>query len=360
VEFVQSVIHDITRRWQSEQRNQAHDAMLEMIARDADLTDILTALVRHIESEDKTSLCSIMLADMEGKHLLTGAAPSLPAFYNQAVNGIEIGVGFGSCGTAAALGERMVVEDVTTHAYWKPYAKLAQEAGLRACWSEPVLSSKGKVLGTFAIYHTEPKCPQAADFERIVFATNLAAIAIENRFTHEELERRAYTDYLTGLANRRHFLELAENELARTVRYGKEMSMLMLDLDHFKQVNDTFGHQVGDLVLKRLAELCRTTLRDVDIVGRIGGEEFAVLLPETGNQQAMDAAERLRATIAAAHVTLGSGLPVRFSASFGVTTLQEKDINIDILLNQADQALYRAKNEGRNCVRLYSAGNDDR
>jgi diguanylate cyclase (GGDEF)-like protein len=222
--------------------------------------------------------------------------------------------------------------------------------------SVPLLSSKGKVLGTFAIYHTEPKSPQTEDIERIAFAANLAAIAIENRAVHEELERRAYTDYLTGLSNRRHFLEKAESELTRTMRYGRELSILMLDLDHFKQVNDTYGHKVGDLVLKKLSEVCRTALRDADIIGRIGDEEFAVLFPETGDQSAMETAERLRASIAAAQVTLDGGLPLRFTASLGVTTLRDKDANIDMLLNQADQALYRAKNEGRNRVCVYLAG----
>jgi diguanylate cyclase (GGDEF)-like protein len=167
------------------------------------------------------------------------------------------------------------------------------------------------------------------------------------------LEQRAYTDYLTGLANRRYFLEQAENELARTLRYGRELSILMLDVDRFKQVNDTYGHKVGDLVLQKLSEVFRTTLRDVDIIGRVGGEEFALLLPETGVEQAMQAAERLRTAIASAHVTLDGGLPLRFTASFGVTNLREKDVNIDVLLNQADQALYRAKNGGRNRVCMY-------
>jgi diguanylate cyclase (GGDEF)-like protein len=251
-----------------------------------------------------------------------------------------------------------VVEDIQTHPYWKPFVQLAQDAGLRACWSEPILSSRGKVLGTFAIYHGDPKGPQADDTERIAFAANLAAIAIESHSTREELERRAYTDYLTGLANRRHFLEKAESELTRTMRYGRELSLLMLDLDHFKQVNDTYGHKVGDLVLKKLSEVCQSALRDVDIIGRMGGEEFAVLLPETGSEQAMQAAERLRTAIACAHVPLGSGLPLRFTASLGVTTLRETDANIDMLLNQADQALYQAKNEGRNRACMYLLGND--
>lgn len=345
---------NITERKRHESRNKAHGAMLEMVARDTDLTNILTAIVRHIESEDKSSRCSIMLADMDGRHLLVGAAPSLPLFFNQAANGIEIGIGVGSCGTAAALGKRVIVEDIQTHEYWRDFRDLAKEAGVHSCWSEPILSSEGKVLGTFAIYHVQPHSPQAEDFERIDFATNLAAIAIENRRVHDELERQAHSDYLTGLNNRRHFLSLAENELDRTLRYDRELSILMFDIDHFKLINDTYGHKIGDVVLKRLAVVCQATLRNIDIIGRIGGEEFAVLLPETGCEQAVEAAERLRATFAATKVTLDGGLPLHFTASFGVVNLDDKEANIDTLLNLADQALYQAKNQGRNRVCLHS------
>ncbi|WNV03904.1 diguanylate cyclase [Candidatus Methylospira mobilis] len=347
-------LSDITDRWVNEQRKQAHDAMLEMVARGAALADILKAIVLQIQHEDNTALCSILLLDAEGKRLLIGAAPSLPEFYNQAVHGVEIGMGVGSCGTAAFLGQRVIVADVRIHEYWKPYIQLTERAGLQACWSEPILSSRSKVLGTFAIYHTVPKTPEQQDIERISFAANLAAIAIENRNAYEELERQAYSDYLTGLANRRHFFEQAEQELARVLRYGGELSILMLDVDHFKRANDTYGHQVGDIMLQTLSEVCRSTLRKNDIVGRIGGEEFAVLLPETGCADAMDAAERLRAALAEANVPLGNGgQPLHFTASFGVATLTGTDANIDILLNKADQALYRAKGEGRNRVCVY-------
>lgn len=344
---------DITDRWLSEQRQQAHDIMLEMVARGSPLIEILAAIVRQIESEDKSARCSILLLDKDGKHLLTAVAPSLPKFYNEAIHGIEIGMGVGSCGTAAYLGQRVIVEDIRTHDYWKPYVELAAKAGLQACWSEPILSSRGKVLGTFAIYHATAKSPLPKDIERINFAANVAAVAIENRHTRDELEQRAYSDYLTGLANRRYFLEQAETELARALRYNGKLSILMLDVDHFKLFNDTHGHKVGDLVLQKLADVCRATLRNIDIVGRIGGEEFAVLLPETEPQQAEEAAERLRAALAAAQVPLSGGLPLHFTASFGVTTLDSKDANIDMLLNQADEALYRAKSEGRNRVCTY-------
>lgn len=345
---------DITERWLSEQRRQAHEAMLEMVARGARLTDILNGIVRQVETEDKTTRCSILLLSADGRHLLTGAAPSLPAFYNEAIHGVEIGMGVGSCGTAAFLGQRVIVEDINTHEYWKPYLGLAQQAGLRACWSEPILSSRGKVLGTFAIYHDEPSSPQLVDIERIAFASNLAALAIENRQARKELERRAYSDYLTGLSNRRYFFEQAEKELERGRRYGGTLSLLMLDIDRFKQVNDTYGHKVGDIVLQKLSDVCQVTLRDMDIVGRIGGEEFAVLLPQTASDQALQAAERLRMALAAVRIPLQGGLPLHFTASFGVTTLADKDTNIDTLLNQADQALYQAKAAGRNRVCLFA------
>ena len=346
---------EITDRWLNEQHKRAHDAILEMIARGAPLDGILLAIVRQIEVEDKQGRCSILLLDEQGRRLLTGAAPSLPAFYTQAVHGTEIGLGVGSCGTAAFLGQRVIVEDIQAHEYWLPYRQLARQAELGACWSEPILSSRGKVLGSFAIYHARPQSPLPEDIERISIASRLASIAIESRYAHDELERRAYSDYLTGLANRRHFLELAETELACAQRFKREMSILMLDIDHFKRVNDSYGHHVGDLALKKLAEICLLTLRTVDITGRVGGEEFAILLRETGHEQALEVAERLRAAIASTPVIIENGGVLQLTASLGVTSLVDSQSNIDVLLNQADQALYRSKDGGRNRVTSYVA-----
>lgn len=344
---------DITEHWQLEQRKQARDAILEMVARGIGLSEILNAIVLQIEHENKALRCSILLLDEDGKHLYNGAAPNLPDFYNQAIDGLEIGLGIGSCGTAAYLGERVIVEDIRTHEYWQLYVKLADQANLGACWSEPIISSQGKVLGTFAAYHTEPQSPLADDTERLSFAANLAGIAIENRYAYDELERRAYTDYLTNLANRRYFLEQAEKELKRLHRHGGKLSILMLDIDHFKQINDCYGHKVGDTVLKQLAQVCLTCLRDLDIVGRIGGEEFAILMPDTDIDHSIQAAERLRATIASTQVSPNGVEPFHITVSLGVATLIDKDASIDTLLNQADQALYQAKNEGRNRVISY-------
>jgi diguanylate cyclase (GGDEF)-like protein/PAS domain S-box-containing protein len=343
--------NDITAHWKSELRNRAHDSMLKMVAKDSSLSDILNTIVKNIELEDSTSLCSILLLAKDEKHLFIGASPSLPDFYNNAINGTQIGIGIGSCGSAAFLAKRVIAEDIVNHEYWQPYKGLAQKAGLAACWSEPIISSTGKVLGTFAIYHKTPASPTLSDIERITFAANLAAIAIENRNARNELEHRAYSDYLTDLANRRYFIEQAELELLRCERYEGELSLIMLDIDFFKKINDTYGHNIGDLVLQKIADLSRTILRDIDIIGRIGGEEFAILLPETNIEDAIIVAERLRVEISNASVILENA-EVTFTSSFGVVSASKS--NIDELLIKADKALYKAKESGRNKVCTFS------
>lgn len=172
----------------------------------------------------------------------------------------------------------------------------------------------------------------------------------ERKYLELELIQQAHLDYLTGLSNRRHFMAQGEVELLRAIRYEKPLSLLMLDLDFFKNINDTYGHQVGDTVLQVLSTICRDTLRQVDVAGRLGGEEFAVILPETTSIDALEVAERLRKAVSNTGVTISFGLPIHFTVSIGVTTLDNKDANIDMLLHQADQALYEAKKAGRNKV----------
>ncbi len=172
----------------------------------------------------------------------------------------------------------------------------------------------------------------------------------ERKGLESELTKQAHLDYLTGLSNRRHFMAQAEVELSRAIRYDTPLSLLMLDIDFFKNVNDTYGHQVGDIVLQVLSKICQDTLRQIDVVGRLGGEEFAVILPETTIEDAIEVAERLRESVAKMEVKLPLGLPIHFMVSIGITTLHDKNVNIDMLLNQADKALYEAKETGRNKV----------
>jgi diguanylate cyclase (GGDEF)-like protein len=165
----------------------------------------------------------------------------------------------------------------------------------------------------------------------------------------EELERLATTDGMTGVYNRRHFLTLADHEWERARRYGRPVSFLMIDIDYFKSINDGFGHQVGDEMIVHLSKLARDCKRECDVLARIGGEEFALLLPETDLAQAQIIAERLRAEVAANSLVVASG-SIPATVSIGVATSSAAMTDISDLMKAADQALYDAKHAGRNRV----------
>ncbi|MDO9051275.1 MAG: CHASE domain-containing protein [Methylotenera sp.] len=207
------------------------------------------------------------------------------------------------------------------------------------------VSKTGRVIPTLLVVRCSRK-----DNGEVDYIVAMVEDITERKNLELELTHQAHLDYLTGLANRRHFMEQAEVELSRAIRYNTPLSILMLDIDLFKNVNDTYGHQMGDTVLQVLSKTCQDILRQVDVVGRIGGEEFAVILPETEAKEALEVAERLREAVASMEVAIPSGLPIHFTISIGVTTLHDKNVSIDMLLNQADKALYEAKETGRNKV----------
>lgn len=184
----------------------------------------------------------------------------------------------------------------------------------------------------------------------------------ELRATHQELElahaslkRReeelvflSETDALCRVANRRRFMAVAESELTRHRRYGRTFSILVLDVDHFKAINDTYGHSVGDVVLVTLSDRIRARLRATDTFARIGGEEFAVFLPETDTESALSLAEELRSTVSADRIDAGNGQSVDVTISIGISSSRSGPATVSDLLNSADHALYAAKREGRN------------
>ncbi len=168
-----------------------HRALLEQIARQAPLTEVLDGMARCIENlAPQEVLVSVLLADPDGRHLRHGAAPSLPDFYNEAIDGIATGEGVGSCGTAAHRRQPVIVSDITTDPFWTDFRELAGRAGLAACWSTPILARDGALLGTFAMYHRTPQVPQDADLALARVFAGTAALAIE-RHHSEQAERAA-------------------------------------------------------------------------------------------------------------------------------------------------------------------------
>jgi diguanylate cyclase (GGDEF)-like protein len=188
--------------------------------------------------------------------------------------------------------------------------------------------------------------------EQLRVANSLAAqavIAFENARLHSIVERQALVDGLTGLANRRHFEDTLALELARTKRFGTPLAVILADLDDFKAVNDTHGHAAGDIVLREFAMVIQETLREVDLAGRWGGEEFAILLPGTDVRGGAQLAERLRAAIHSRATRLPDGASVAITASLGVSSYPAAG-TAEELFDAADRALYRAKSRGKDRV----------
>ena len=343
--FLAMVGTDIGDRREQEARERRRNRILTALARGAPLSSILEMITEAVEAEAQGAYCSILLVDDKGEHLHHGAAPNLPAGYSAAVDGVGIGEGVGSCGTAAWRREPVVVEDIRVDPLWAGYRHLLEPYGLRACWSHPVFGADGALLGTFAIYHGQPCRPDDDDIERIERAADLASLAIERKRLAAALEYQARHDVLTGLPNRRRCEEVVTAEIERAERYGNPFSVVMFDVDHFKPINDGYGHGTGDAVLRQLAALVAARIRRADCCGRWGGEEFLLVLPETDAGEAAEVAEALRRDVGAAEIP-----PVgTITLSFGVCSYRQGE-GFDALLARADAALYRAKAEGRNRV----------
>ena len=358
------ITRDISERKQRDDYRHFYSRILEMLAAGYGQTPILQAIILGIEALRPGMLCSILLLDEEGRHLHGGIAPSLPAAYNAAIEGLEIGMGVGSCGTAAFTGQRVVVEDIATHPYWANFKELATQSGLGACWSQPICSSTQRVLGTFGIYHRSAQQPSEADIILIEQTARLASITIEKTRAEEKIRNLAYYDSLTHLPNRRMLDERLHQALASSQRTGQYGALMLLDLDNFKPLNDTHGHGVGDLLLIEVAARLLTHIREVDTAARLGGDEFVVLLggldthAAQAQAQALAVAEKIRLALAETY-RLSAPQPEaptrtiehHCAASIGVTLLAGWDsANAQEILKRADDAMYQAKDAGRNTI----------
>ncbi|MFQ3664217.1 MAG: diguanylate cyclase [Chloroflexaceae bacterium] len=209
----------------------------------------------------------------------------------------------------------------------------------------------GQPIGAFSIQTEATDAYTSTDLDVLETLAATAAIAIQNARLFNQVQQLATLDALTGVANRRHFFDLARREVERAERYHHPLSLLMIDVDHFKQLNDTYGHITGDQVLRAIAARLRESLRQNDVVGRFGGEEFMVLLPETGREQALQVAERLREAIGGRPVAADERA-ICVSVSIGVVSCGcgTSPLTIEQLLKDADEALYVAKRRGRNQI----------
>jgi diguanylate cyclase (GGDEF)-like protein len=213
------------------------------------------------------------------------------------------------------------------------------------------LRSKGRILGVMNLNRREIDAFDQQELRLAEAIAAQAALAIANARLYQQTLELSFTDSLTAVANRRQLFLRLEQEFSRSVRFGDPLSLLMIDLDLFKQINDRYGHTVGDGVLRGVALALRRNVRKIDIVARYGGEEFCVVLPRVGKPEGLEVAEKLRRAVAAAKLPGPEG-SLTVTISIGVATLGIDADDVAGLIEKADAALYEAKREGRDRVAM--------
>jgi two-component system, cell cycle response regulator len=238
------------------------------------------------------------------------------------------------------------------HIHEPGYQEYLDQFGAASMIITPI-HAEGRVIGTLGAIRDVPALPYALeDLSLLKYLANQTSLPILNAQLHEQIKRQAHLDPLTGIPNRRHFFETAEVEFQRSQRYRHNLAVIMLDIDFFKNINDTFGHEVGDQMLTKVAETCRSRIRTTDLVGRYGGDEFLILLPETDIAGAKGIAESIQTTIENQTSPVEDNL-VRITVSLGIAMKSESTLDLVQLLRFADEAMYAAKQAGRNQIIIY-------
>lgn len=242
--------------------------------------------------------------------------------------------------------EALVIPDATKDRRFAANPLVVGDPNIRSYAGIPLRTTDGYNIGSLCAIDTKTREFTQGELDMLAKFANIVVADLE-------LRRIAGKDQLTGALTRRGFIERVEQEISRHRRYGRPASLAMIDIDHFKAINDRHGHPAGDAVLREVARLLRVEARPNDLLGRLGGEEFGMLMPETDAQAGYLAAERLRKAIAAAHVEAAPGLQVRMTASFGVSELSPAFTHPESWFAAGDVLLYAAKRQGRNrCIAM--------
>ncbi|UHS60652.1 diguanylate cyclase [Agrobacterium vaccinii] len=336
-------------KWQETLRR-SHASLLEMIVHGEPLGTVLDAIVGTVENILDNLSGSILF--VEQNRLRTASAPSLHKTYTSVIDGVEIGPDVGSCGTAAWRREAVYVSDTYHDPLWKNFAEAAMRHGLRSCWSTPIIGNGGVLLGTFALYSGTVRKPSPLEIEIIDMATNIAGIAIDQRRAEERAHFMAHHDPLTGLYNRNLFWTQFSRAIHEAKRENRLVAITYIDLDNFKQINDTHGHAVGDAVLRNLADRISSCIRASDIAVRLGGDEFAIIFsnPKHDEEGILRRLEAIRQR-AAEPIELTQGC-LSVTCSSGTAFYPGDGDTPEALLAKADAAMYAAKKDGRNSVRV--------
>ena len=325
--------------------------VFERMAAGAELQPVLEEIARLCERHSKRhTLYAVLLANEAGDHLDVAAAPSLPPVYAEIAAGTPVGADSNPCGVAAWSKQPVMVEDFETDPRWTGIRPQAEALGVRAGWSLPILSQRGRLLGTFAAYSREPARPEPQDIALMERFAHIARIAIEKHHAERTIERMTNYDGLTGLPNRTLMLDHLDEMLLRDG--GDTVAMLLFNLDSMKQINDTLGYEFGDRCIRAVAERLDQHLSSQGLFARVGGDEFGMVLSGPVVEQGLD--ERVRVLLEEITQPLNvDERTVFLTASLGVSIGPRDGTDADTLFKHADVALHLAKQRGRNGFQLF-------
>jgi diguanylate cyclase (GGDEF)-like protein len=326
-----AVQRETTRRRQAEDLERDRNRVLELVARNEPLELVLDQLAQMVERQCPDLGCSVMLLEDNVLGPVGGSRPK---------------------GGAIQDLQKLDLRDLSDGANGATYRELLPGPVLGSNWAVPILSGSGAVLGAFAIYCSVHRRPAESELEIVGKAGRLAAIAIEQRQLTNRLAHQAQHDALTGLPNRVLFKEELHQALLRARKHGWHVAVLFIDLDRFKQINDTLGHPVGDALLQQVAQRLGGCIRKTDVLARMGGDEFTILLTELADSQySAKVAQKLLDSLKAPIQVDGFELFV--TASIGISTYPRDGTDAATLERNADSAMYRAKNGGRDNFQLF-------
>lgn len=319
-----------------------------------DLKEILNIVMEKISDLLQPKNWSLLLVDEEKNELYFEIVVGEGA---DKVRDIRLKVGEGIAGWVAKQGEALLVADVNKDPRFSKKADESSKFTTKSIIAVP-LKSRGKCMGVIELINKMFSAPGGEGGfkeEDLLVLTTLAdytAIAIENAKFFQKIQELTVTDDLTKLYNSRYLFRFLDYEVERARRYKSSIAIIFLDLDKFKDVNDTYGHLNGSKLLTEVAKLIAGGLRKVDMACRYGGDEFIIVMPQTSKKQAYHAAEKLRANIHESIFLKDDGLNLRMAASFGVASLPDDAKDASELIQLADKAMYRAKNKSRNAVEV--------
>ena len=341
--FLEGIVEDITAEKRAELFDRGCREILEMVARNEPLDEVLGRIAALLETHAPGRTCSI--AVRRGNRLYPIPGSKFGASFSQ--SGLPILKGFGGCAYAIETRRTIVVPDVDVSELFSQVREVSALLGIRAACSTPICTG-GESLGTISLFCQEPTSPTDEELAVAETASRLAAVAIEHRRLYDNLRRQATRDLLTGLPNRFVF----EQTLAECLLDRKELAILWIDLDRFKEVNDSLGHGVGDALIKEVANRLHDCTGASGLLARTGGDEFAIVLdPVMGRKHAEACAMRLLAGLQPGFQVGQFELFV--TASIGISMFPDDATTAVELQQKADAAMYRAKNRGKNCYAFF-------